>query len=770
MPPTRRSTPPRTAGSRRPTTTAASRRSARRSAAARSCARRPCATGRTTSAPTTSPGSSRRGSGRSGERSPASSGPPTRPSPRSARPRPTTCIAVARLHAAEAARRTASAWSEDRAVADAVAADPTLWGPSAGFDERLRARLEEWIASIGTDIAETGEGKRRLARGASIGVNAIGVGVMLATFIHTAGLTGTEVGVAAATAFLNQKLLGALFGEAAMVELIARARQRLDDALVETFAEERARFDALAPSPEELDALAADLRDAAAESCGTAGGRADGRGRDVRPTRTATASERPRRRHGRGRGADADASSRTMSVAEPLPYADRPRPMRASRPRAPGLGRARRSSDPGIGACLQRLDDAIAAAADARRSDRRCRGPSARDLGERLGFPAETYVLALVGGTGVGKSSLLNALAGSSVSDASARRPTTARAARVGPPREPRRPGRPARLARRRRSMRSATTTGTRSGDVAILDLPDLDSIEQEHRERVEAVLPRVDAVVWVTDPEKYHDAILHDDFLATWLPRLDRQVVVLNKTDRLSADDADRIRARPRARHGAGWPGLAGRGQQVRVLLDLDAGSRWLPGSSRCANGCRRRSRRNASFAPTSCTADRGRRRRARAGGRHRPDGQGQAARRRGRAASDESTASPTELLARHRPARRRAPGRGGHARPRARPGRRAARRRSPRGSIAGRVDKAASRIPGRSSARWRERGSLAPALDVLRVRRRCAAARGSARDPRGAGHERRAGVARDEPRPRARPGDRRARVDRAHRAGSGR
>lgn len=175
-------------------------------------------------------------------------------------------VAVARLHAAEAARRTASAWSENRSVADAVAADPTLWGPSAGFDERLRTRLEEWIASIGTDIAETGEGKRRLARGASIGVNAVGVGVMLATFIHTAGLTGTEVGVAAATAFVNQKLLGALFGEAAMVELVARARKRLDAALVETFDEERRRFDALAPAPEELEALAADLREAAEET------------------------------------------------------------------------------------------------------------------------------------------------------------------------------------------------------------------------------------------------------------------------------------------------------------------------------------------------------------------------------------------------------------------------------------------------------------------------------------------------------------------------
>ena len=174
-------------------------------------------------------------------------------------------VAVARLHAAEAARRTASTWAEDRAVADAVAADPSLWGPSAGFDERLRTRLEAWILSISTDIAETGEGKRRLARGASVGVNAIGVGVMLATFIHTAGLTGTEVGVAAATAFVNQKLLGALFGEAAMVELIGRARRRLDEALVETFAEERRRFDALAPDPDELDALAADLHAAADE-------------------------------------------------------------------------------------------------------------------------------------------------------------------------------------------------------------------------------------------------------------------------------------------------------------------------------------------------------------------------------------------------------------------------------------------------------------------------------------------------------------------------
>jgi energy-coupling factor transporter ATP-binding protein EcfA2 len=174
-------------------------------------------------------------------------------------------ISLARLHAAEAARRTATAWSDEPPVARRLAENPSLWTSSEGFDERLRERMDAWVASIATDIAETGEGKRRLAKGASIGVNAIGVGVMLATFVHTAGLTGTEVGVAAATAFLNQKLLGALFGEAAMVELIDRARARLWSTLAGSFAEERARFEALVPAPEELDRLATDLRAAATE-------------------------------------------------------------------------------------------------------------------------------------------------------------------------------------------------------------------------------------------------------------------------------------------------------------------------------------------------------------------------------------------------------------------------------------------------------------------------------------------------------------------------
>jgi energy-coupling factor transporter ATP-binding protein EcfA2 len=173
--------------------------------------------------------------------------------------------AVARLQAAEAARRTATSWSETPVAGRALAEHPGLWVPSTDFDDRLQARLERWIEGITEEIQAHGGPKRMLARGAAVGVNAMGTGVMLATFIHTGGLTGAELGVAAATAFLNQKVLAALFGEAAMAELVAHARQNLDEALSTTFEEERARFDALLPEPGALPALATDLRAAAAD-------------------------------------------------------------------------------------------------------------------------------------------------------------------------------------------------------------------------------------------------------------------------------------------------------------------------------------------------------------------------------------------------------------------------------------------------------------------------------------------------------------------------
>ena len=188
--------------------------------------------------------------------------------------------------------------------------------------------------------------------------------------------------------------------------------------------------------------------------------------------------------------------------------------------------------------CLAHLDEAIAAAStlglDATAA------ATVRDLARtRLGFPSDAYVLALAGGTGVGKSSVLNAIAGQDVSVASARRPTTAEPVAWVP-------------ADRRHDLASllewlgVTRVREHSADtlaaLAVLDLPDFDSIAPEHRERVDALLPRVDAVAWVVDPEKYKDEVMHGGYLRTFAPRLRHQVVVLNRGDLLTAEDQRRV------------------------------------------------------------------------------------------------------------------------------------------------------------------------------------------------------------------------------------
>jgi energy-coupling factor transporter ATP-binding protein EcfA2 len=170
---------------------------------------------------------------------------------------------VVASHAAEAARLTASRWNADPRGAQLVAGHPALWSSSSELPAATRETVEDWVRTIAHDVAERGASRRGVARAAALGVNAVAVTLMLATFAHTGGVTGAEAGIAAATAFLNQKLLNALFGEAAVQEMIRRARERLRDALSAVIDDERRRFEDLAGDGETLRALASDLRAAA---------------------------------------------------------------------------------------------------------------------------------------------------------------------------------------------------------------------------------------------------------------------------------------------------------------------------------------------------------------------------------------------------------------------------------------------------------------------------------------------------------------------------
>ena len=167
-------------------------------------------------------------------------------------------------HADTAAQRTATEWSNDRYGALALAADEGLWRASPELGERMREDLERWATDIGERIREMGAQRKGWAQAASIGINAIGTSAVLAVFIHTGGLTGAEVGITAATAIVNQKLLEAIFGEANVAAFVARAREELARLLDAVFADERARWTATLGETGD-PALAEELRAAARE-------------------------------------------------------------------------------------------------------------------------------------------------------------------------------------------------------------------------------------------------------------------------------------------------------------------------------------------------------------------------------------------------------------------------------------------------------------------------------------------------------------------------
>jgi energy-coupling factor transporter ATP-binding protein EcfA2 len=164
--------------------------------------------------------------------------------------------------------------------------------------------------------------------------------------------------------------------------------------------------------------------------------------------------------------------------------------------------------------------------------------------GERLSLSRTHTVVALAGATGSGKSSLFNALAGLDLSPASLRRPTTGQthacvwtgAGRPGdnPPGDD---DAGALLDWLRVDRRFTRDDGGLDG-LVLLDLPDFDSVESEHRVEVDRLLSVVDLIVWVLHPQKYADKVVHHAYLRQFHRHRDVTVVVLNAADLLGAED----------------------------------------------------------------------------------------------------------------------------------------------------------------------------------------------------------------------------------------
>jgi GTP-binding protein EngB required for normal cell division len=159
-------------------------------------------------------------------------------------------------------------------------------------------------------------------------------------------------------------------------------------------------------------------------------------------------------------------------------------------------------------------------------------------LRSRRGHFGEILVVALAGGTGSGKSSLLNAVAGEDVAGVSVLRPHTQTPLAWIPN------GYTEGVERLLDDLRiSQRVIQEKLAHIAFIDLPDIDSIADWHRQMVERLLPHVDAVLWIVDPEKYRDEVLHEEFLRPLSGFQDQFLFALNKADRLAIVDVDTVR-----------------------------------------------------------------------------------------------------------------------------------------------------------------------------------------------------------------------------------
>jgi GTP-binding protein EngB required for normal cell division len=231
-----------------------------------------------------------------------------------------------------------------------------------------------------------------------------------------------------------------------------------------------------------------------------------------------------------------------------------------------------------------------------------------RRAGDRLRLSASHTVVAIAGGTGSGKSSLFNALAGATFSPTGITRPTTRHVHACVWGMQGAAPlldwlG----VQRRHRYARaSALDAGEVDLDgMLLLDLPDHDSVVTASLATVDRLTKLADMLVWVLDPQKYADDSVHSRYLIPLAGHSDVITVVLNQTDLLTPEQVDDCESDLRrlldsegldgaallpvsARTGAGLEDLrntlvrtvsVSRASSERIAADIDAMiSRFLP------------------------------------------------------------------------------------------------------------------------------------------------------------------------------------------------
>ena len=207
-------------------------------------------------------------------------------------------------------------------------------------------------------------------------------------------------------------------------------------------------------------------------------------------------------------------------------------------------------------------------------------------LSQRRELSTEHTVIGFFGATGSGKSTLFNAIAGQNIALSAPTRPTTstvqaaiweaegseelldwlgidkrvypqtqALAAEgeategnkatggVAAPNAVTEPA-PGLFNRIRRAVGGRSEMRTRTGGLILLDMPDFDSVTTTNRDLAARMMRYVDVLVWVVDPQKYADAVIHRDFMVPLAASGAQALCVLNQADKLAPAEVPAVLA----------------------------------------------------------------------------------------------------------------------------------------------------------------------------------------------------------------------------------
>ena len=108
--------------------------------------------------------------------------------------------------------------------------------------EGVARLVRDWQAGLLDLVSSEGASKKTTARILSLGVNAVGVALIIVVFANTGGLVGGEVAVAGGTAVVAQKVLEAVFGDDAVRRMTARVKADLDQRVAQFVDVDRAQL------------------------------------------------------------------------------------------------------------------------------------------------------------------------------------------------------------------------------------------------------------------------------------------------------------------------------------------------------------------------------------------------------------------------------------------------------------------------------------------------------------------------------------------------